>query len=171
MSLQTITVFARGFGLSRTTLLYYDRIGLLKPASVNASGYRLYGDAERTRMQRINTFRQAGLSLDTIRELLETEHGGQVEAALEQRLAALNTELVHLQAQQRLIVNMLGRTEQTPVNVEQWVKMLEEAGIDEEGRLRWHQAFERDAPQAHQAFLASLGLDAAQVKAIRKRSQ
>lgn len=31
-------------GISSRTLRYYDKIGLLKPSRVNASGYRIYGE-------------------------------------------------------------------------------------------------------------------------------
>jgi DNA-binding transcriptional MerR regulator len=175
MPAQTITAFARRYGLSRTTLLYYDRIGLLRPAAVNAAGYRLYGEPEAARMQRIDTFRKAGLPLAAIRDILDGHGGDAVEAALETRLAAINGEIALLRAQQRLIVQLLHRGGQAlhtgSVDVVQWVAMLAEAGVDEAGRLRWHQAFERDAPAAHQEFLVSLGLDAAEVAEIRRRSR
>ena len=32
--------------ISKRTLRYYDEIGLLKPARVNSSGYRIYGEKE-----------------------------------------------------------------------------------------------------------------------------
>lgn len=37
-----ISEFAALCGLSRDTLLHYDRIGILKPAFVAPSGYRYY---------------------------------------------------------------------------------------------------------------------------------
>ena len=175
MTPQTITTFARRFGLSRGTLLYYDRIGLLKPARVNAAGYRLYGEKEAARMTRIDTFRAAGLPLKAIRELLDGRGGGAVEAALERRLVALNEEIDRLHAQQRLVVELLGRDGKRPrcrtLDVTQWVRMMDEAGIDKAGRDRWHHAFERDAPKAHQEFLESLGLDQKAVAAVRRRSR
>jgi len=36
-----ITELARKHGLSRSTLLYYDRIGLLTPSGRSEAGYRL----------------------------------------------------------------------------------------------------------------------------------
>ncbi len=38
----TIGRLARRFGLSRSTLLYYDSIGLLSPSTRSAKDYRLY---------------------------------------------------------------------------------------------------------------------------------
>ena len=40
-------------GVSSRTIRYYDEIGLLKPARINSSGYRLYGEKEVDRLQQI----------------------------------------------------------------------------------------------------------------------
>lgn len=174
MPLQTITEFAHQFGLSRATLLYYDRIGLLKPGDVAANGYRLYGEPERQRLLRIHHYRKAGLPLRAIRGILDSDGGGVLEAALEQQLARTNEEIRRLRAQQQLITELLRRHGKgqggVGVDVQQWVSMLEEAGVDAAGRQRWHAAFERDAPDAHQLFLESLGLDDDEVAKIRVRS-
>jgi DNA-binding transcriptional MerR regulator len=175
MQPETITTFARRFGLARATLLYYDRIGLLKPAGLSPSGYRLYGEREAARMTRIDTYRKAGLSLDAIRAILDGGAGDGLDGALERRLAAINEEIGELRAQQRLVVELLRHsgkgTAGHGVDVEQWVAMLAEAGVDEAGRRRWHQAFERDAPEAHREFLASLGLAENEIEEIRRRSR
>lgn len=172
---KTITAFAREYNLSRATLLYYDRIGLLKPAGFSPAGYRLYGPAESQRMARINTFREAGIPLKAIAAILDGEDSDALETALEERLSALNAEIAQLRSQQRIVAELLQRVGKQArchnVDVNQWVAMLEEAGVDEAGRLRWHQAFERDAPQAHHAFLVSLGLDPEAIEDIRRRSQ
>lgn len=175
MHSETITEFARRFGLSRATLLYYDRIGLLKPAGLSPAGYRLYGEDERTRMARIDTYRRAGLPLKAIRELLDGAGADAVEAALERQLSGINEEIARLRSQQALVLDLLRRrgraASRRSVDVTQWVAMLEEAGVDEQGRRRWHAAFERDAPEAHQRFLESLGLAEEEIADIRRRSR
>jgi hypothetical protein len=55
------------------------------------------------------------------------------------------------------------------VTKEEWVAMFEEAGLDEETMHRWHGIFEQRHPEAHQAFLEWLGIDAAEVAGIRQR--
>lgn len=171
----TISAFAKRYGLSRGTLLYYDRIGLLNPAATSAAGYRLYGERESQRMERIDRFRQAGLSLKAIREILEGDEEDAIANALERRLEELNREMEGLRHQQRLVVELLqrqGRPGRGPeVDVGQWVAMLTEAGVDEAGLGRWHAAFERENPQAHQVFLESLGLDTDEIAGIRSRSR
>jgi len=170
MSEKTITAFARQFGLSRATLLYYDKIGLLSPKTTNQAGYRLYGVDEEKRMERVCLYRQAGLSLEDIKSLLDQNCDTALHQALEDQLRQTSQQLAALKARQRLIMDLLGRPE-TQMTVNQWVKMLEEAGVDEAGRKLWHQAFERDAPQEHEAFLYGLGLDQTEIDAIRARSQ
>lgn len=66
----TIGRLARRFGLSRSTLLYYDKIGLLKPSSHMHGAYRHYSESDRERLQRICMFRDAGLALADIARAL-----------------------------------------------------------------------------------------------------
>lgn len=62
--------FAERAGVTVRTLHHYDRIGLLRPERRTESGYRLYGDAELTRLQQIATLKFVGFSLSEIRALL-----------------------------------------------------------------------------------------------------
>jgi DNA-binding transcriptional MerR regulator len=62
--------FATEAGVSVRTLHLYDRLGLLRPAAVSPSGYRLYGEAELERLEHILALRFVGLRLDQIKELL-----------------------------------------------------------------------------------------------------
>ncbi|MEN6350462.1 MAG: MerR family transcriptional regulator [Syntrophomonas sp.] len=57
-------------GVSSRTLRYYDEIDILKPARINSSGYRVYGRAELDRLQQILFYRELGLSLEGIREIV-----------------------------------------------------------------------------------------------------
>lgn len=57
-------------GISTRTLRYYDEIDLLKPARVNSSGYRIYGQAEVDRLQQVLFYRELGVSLDRIKDIL-----------------------------------------------------------------------------------------------------
>ncbi len=57
-------------GVSARTLRYYDEIGLLKPARIASSGYRIYGQAELDTFQQILFYKEMGFSLTDIRKLL-----------------------------------------------------------------------------------------------------
>ncbi|MBL8517787.1 MAG: hypothetical protein JNM76_12560 [Betaproteobacteria bacterium] len=52
-----------------------------------------------------------------------------------------------------------------------WTAMFRAIGLDDDAMLRWHRQFEETNPEDHKAFLRSLGLDAAEVQRIRRRSR
>ncbi len=61
---------ARRTGLTVRTLHHYDEIGLLSPSRRSPAGYRLYGEGDVARLQRIVSLRQLGFSLEQIAEYL-----------------------------------------------------------------------------------------------------
>lgn len=61
---------AKRTGLTVRTLHHYDGIGLLSPSRRSGSGYRLYGEEDVARLQRIASLRQLGFPLEAIRECL-----------------------------------------------------------------------------------------------------
>jgi MerR family transcriptional regulator, thiopeptide resistance regulator len=162
------------FGLSRSTLLYYDRIGLLSPSERSPAGYRLYGERDVERLAAICRYREAGLSLDHIRQLLEGASGRTAEL-LELRLDQLNVEIERLREQQRIVVRLLATPKKLrrtrALDERGWVAILRAAGLDDEAMFRWHLEFERMAPQAHQDFLESLGLPKPEIARIRRASR
>ncbi len=174
MQTYTISKLARQFGLSRSTLLYYDRIGLLQASSRSASGYRIYTEGDRSRLERICHLREASLCLEDIATILASEEEPGA-ALMEKRLQEVGEEIRGLQAQHRLLARMLrgitAREEQPGVNKELWVAMLRAAGLDESGMERWHAEFEQRAPEAHREFLLSLGIAETEVRRIRKWSR
>lgn len=66
----TVHDLARIAGISPRTLRHYDAIDLLKPVRHSAAGYRLYGSAEVDRLQHILFYRELGLSLSVIRNIM-----------------------------------------------------------------------------------------------------
>ncbi len=87
-----ISELARRHGLSRSTLLYYDRIGILSPSERTPSGYRVYTGADEERLERIGTYRRASVSLKEIQKILDAP-AGQVTDVLRARLEELDGEL------------------------------------------------------------------------------
>jgi len=66
----TVQKLGRLAGISTRTLRYYDEIDLLKPLRVNASGYRIYGQAEVDLLQQILFYRELGLPLEEIKAIV-----------------------------------------------------------------------------------------------------
>jgi DNA-binding transcriptional MerR regulator len=66
----TIQKLANLAGVSTRTLRYYDEIGILKPARINSSGYRIYGQKEVNTLQQILFYRELGVDLDSIKDIV-----------------------------------------------------------------------------------------------------
>jgi DNA-binding transcriptional MerR regulator len=67
----SIRQLARLAGVSVRALHFYDEIGLLKPDSLRANGYRQYGEKELLRLQQILFLRELDFSLEEIKEILD----------------------------------------------------------------------------------------------------
>lgn len=66
----TVQRLAKLAGVSTRTLRYYDEIDLLKPARINSSGYRIYGGEEVDILQQILFYRELGVELKDIKEII-----------------------------------------------------------------------------------------------------
>lgn len=78
-------------GVSARTLRWYDGIGLLKPSRVGENGYRFYSEVEVNRLQHILFYREMGLELKRIAEILDAPSFDR-RKALHEHLAALEKE-------------------------------------------------------------------------------
>lgn len=84
---------ARMAGVSDRALRHYDKIGLLTPAAVDrATGYRWYGVAELTRLERIRGLQHLGLSLRRIADLLDAPDT-RLREALADNVTALRRDI------------------------------------------------------------------------------
>jgi DNA-binding transcriptional MerR regulator len=81
----TIQKLASLAGVSTRTLRYYDEIGILKPARINSSGYRIYGQEEVNTLQQILFYRELGVGLDSIKDIVTAPSFDGAKALLEHR--------------------------------------------------------------------------------------
>ena len=71
MSSLTVSELARNAGVELSTIRYYERRGLVTPATRRSSGYRQYNADAVRRVRFIRHAQQLGFSLREIRELLD----------------------------------------------------------------------------------------------------
>ncbi|EMB9229519.1 MerR family transcriptional regulator [Vibrio harveyi] len=165
----TVTQLARECGLSRTTILYYEREGLLAPAHRSENGYRWYGEKEMQRLKTISSYRSYGLPISSIRTLLAQKGKSQAEI-LKDHFNELECEIQNLRAQQKAIVVLLQEPQLIEDNIvtkERWVQIMQAAGFSENDMVTWHQKFEEMEPAEHQKFLESLGIEQDEIVRIR----
>ncbi len=168
----TVSKLARRCGLSRSTVLYYERAGLLAPASRSGANYRSYSEKDLRRLEQICVYRRAGLKLADIRAILNRPESGAARV-LKRRLAELGAEVQTLRDQQRAILKLLnaGLGRIKVINKEKWVSIMKASGFTEADMHRWHAEFERSAPEEHQEFLEFLHIPEAEITQIRQWSR
>jgi len=170
----SVSQIAKKFGLSRTTILYYESCGLLKPALRTRAEYRLYGEKEMRVLEQICLYRSVGLSVASIRAML-TSPRSEMASLLRRRLQELDSEINQLRQHQRIILRLLQskdilrRTKK--MTKEKWISIMKAAGLTEDDMNRWHREFERSAPEDHNEFLQFLHIPAAEIKTIRDWSR
>jgi len=169
-----VTKLARACGLSRSTILYYESRGLLKPARRSAGNYRVYGENDLERLRQICIYRGAGLKLGDIRSILD-KASSDAAGVLKRRLVELSGEIEKLRDHQRAIARLLKDTDQlrrfNMVTKEKWVEVMRAAGFTDDDMHRWHAQFEKSAPGEHQEFLEFLHIPPEEVRSIRDWSR
>lgn len=123
----TVNKLAKMSGISGRTLRYYDQIGLLKPARISSSGYRIYGTKEVDLLQQILFYREMEMSLDEIMSIL---HDPGFD-----RMAALQKHYDSLRKKRARLDRLMTTVEKTIVNAKEGSFMQDEekfAGFKEQ---------------------------------------
>jgi DNA-binding transcriptional MerR regulator len=101
-----IRQFATLTGVTIRTLHHYDRLGLLSPTQRTESGYRLYGNEDLVRLERIMVLRYIGLSLRQIADILSDPRGSEQDIA-----TLLQTQAVILRERRDHITSVIRAVE------------------------------------------------------------
>jgi DNA-binding transcriptional MerR regulator len=93
----TVGAAASHVGVTVRTLHHWDAIGLVRPSGRTSGGYRLYSAADVARIHRVLIYRELGLPLDDIGELLDAPTVD-MTVPLRQQRAQLVERISRLQA-------------------------------------------------------------------------
>ncbi|HBV83267.1 MAG TPA: hypothetical protein DEB74_10850 [Lachnospiraceae bacterium] len=97
--LLTIGQFATMHGINKKTLMWYDEIGLFKPACINPeNGYRCYNYHQSPILETILLLRELDVSIPEIQDFMKNRSAGNLKDLLEDKIAALDLRITHLQA-------------------------------------------------------------------------
>jgi len=136
----TVKAVADLAGVSVRTLHHYDQIGLLRPAAVSVSGYRLYTDAELERLQQLLFFRELGFSFQDIKAIIDSPSYYRREALITHRRILLEKQnrLARLIQSVDRTINAMERGVQMDKNA--MFEGFDESKIEEyrkEAQARW----------------------------------
>ena len=166
----TIRKLCEKSGLSRTALLYYESIGLLAAEARSESNYRLYSDISAERLEKIGTYRDAGVPLAEIEQILNHENSEEREI-LERTLAMLNSKAREIRESQEKIAALLHQAPgaESPlsgIDIKTIMASLAPLGIGEEVFLQIHEALEKNSPEAHNSLMKFIGFSEAEINRI-----
>ncbi len=90
----TVNGVVKATGLSRETLRYYEKAGLLNPRRQAANGYRVYTADDLERLEFIFRTKKAGFTIRKIRELLDLKKSVNATCRLGRDMANEQIQLV-----------------------------------------------------------------------------
>ncbi|AEB06252.1 transcriptional regulator, MerR family [Coriobacterium glomerans PW2] len=105
--LYEISEMARLFDITRQTLIFYDKIGLFRPARVNGRGYRFYAPTQIPRLRLICIFRDLGLELKEIKRIMGVCDTRAISDHLHERLDVIDDQIARLTAQRSCVAERL----------------------------------------------------------------
>lgn len=166
----TIRELCKKSGLSRTALLYYESIGLLTAEARSESNYRLYSDDSVKRLERICTYRAAGVPLAEITQILRYKSDGEREI-LEKTLSMLNQKAREIKDNQEKIAALLHQESilafpLAGIDIKAIMTSLAAFGIDESVFLQIHKILEQNSSENHRSFLNLCGFSEAEINHI-----
>lgn len=131
-----ISELARRCGLARSTLLYYEKLGVIVGTRA-ANGYRHYDEGELQRLQMVQALQAGGLSL---KQCLACLAGEIDQAALQARVRELDEELARMQRARDLLADLAGLRPRSGEEFKAWQLQLQ-----------------REAPEAYFAWVMKQG--------------
>ena len=95
----TIGQFAALHGINKKTLMWYDEIGLFRPASVNPeNGYRCYNYHQSPILETILLLRELEVPIPVIQDFMKNRSAENLKGLLDEKIADLDLRISHLQA-------------------------------------------------------------------------
>ena len=133
-------------GVARSTLLYYERIGIIAPAKHPDNGYREYSDEDIHALILIRQLQKAGFSLKEADMVMKGRLDPDIILA---RYHALEKDIRELMAAREMVKSLAARA----------TGRLPESGALTHPAGQWHAELEKKAGKAHEQWLKRLGFN------------
>jgi DNA-binding transcriptional MerR regulator len=127
-----IGMVAKHYGISKQTLIHYDRIGLLEPSITGENNYRYYNFEDLDKLDLILSLKDAGLSLNDIKSYLVEPSLSESIALLRRQNALLEKRIHKLNKTKSKIdykINELEKVQELTLDSDIHVKTIEERYI------------------------------------------
>lgn len=129
MQALTVNGVIKASGLSRETLRYYEKMGLLNPQRRATNGYRVYAADDLERLEFIVKTKKAGFAIRKIRELLDLKKSVKVTCRLGRDMA---------REQIRHVAEKIVALKEVRTILADFAEQCEKEGLDEPCSLSFH---------------------------------
>ena len=133
-------------GISVRTLHYYDEIGLLSPSFVDKNGYRHYTDEALFRLQQILFYREMGLELLQIKQIIDDPNFDLVTALqLHRQALQLKSDRLRtlINTVDKTIMHLLGEVNMSKRNIFEGFSPEKQKQYEEEATKLWGEDVKR----------------------------
>lgn len=89
--------------INKKTLMWYDEIGLLKPAAVKGNGYRYYTYQQSYILEIVRMLRELNVSIPDIQRFLENRTAQSLEKLFSDQIADLDKTVQHLEMLKKVL--------------------------------------------------------------------
>ena len=102
-TLFTIGQFAEIHGVTKKTLMWYDEMGLVKPAVIGENGYRYYSYHQSSTLETVLMLRELDVSLPEIRLFMERRSAANMERLLSDKKRELDEKIACLKRMKKTL--------------------------------------------------------------------
>lgn len=99
----TIGKFAKIHKINKKTLMWYDEIGILKPAFIDKNGYRYYSYKQSSSLETILMLRELDVSIKEIKDFLENRSNEAYKNLIDKTLNDLKIKLLRLSQTEKIL--------------------------------------------------------------------
>ena len=110
--LLSVSQLAKLSRTTRATLIYYDKIGILRPVSVGENNYRYYSHTQIMVLSFVKTLQTLGVSLKEIAEISQNRTPKKILCILRKKLISVNKNIAEQLDVQKLIVTLQNTIEE-----------------------------------------------------------
>lgn len=113
-------------GVTPRTIRYYEKLHLLGPSEREGTGFRYYGEAELARLEKIDSLKKLGLSLDEIQGVIDlyfTDAAGALQG--KQKIVQMLEQ--HLRETERKIADLVAFRAELQANIARMRRWVAEA--------------------------------------------
>lgn len=118
--------FSKLSSISIRMLRHYDKVELLQPVKVDEqSGYRYYSAAQLKKVNQIQTFKDMGFNIATIKKIIECDNMDSIKEQFLNRSTQIKEDMNNLQKQLRLLGNSMKTMREDVVEMNYHVSIKE----------------------------------------------